>query len=381
MRGGFQMFNRGFHLFDLYGIPVELNISWVFILALVTWSFATGYIPETYGDSFGPTSTWLLAFITAILLFLSILFHELSHSIVAVRNGLPIKKITLFMFGGVAQMSREVDSAGLEFRMAAAGPLFTLVLALTLHGLAFLLDWFLFGQALLRMLANINLGVFFFNMIPGFPLDGGRILRAAIWAKSRNVRKATMIASRIGKGFAWLLMAFGAFTLLAYGARISGLWMIFIGLFLKKAATDSYKNVLYREILGEIRISDIMREEVITVDASMDLMTLVDEYFLKYHFGAFPVVTSGVLQGMITLDAVKKLPRKEWGRLTVSEVMGRDTMSCVVFENDPADRLFYLIIQKGYSLVPVAETDGRIIGMVTRRDFSDAVRVMTSLLK
>ncbi|MCK4538313.1 MAG: site-2 protease family protein [Candidatus Krumholzibacteria bacterium] len=381
MRGGFQMFNRGFHLFDLYGIPVELNISWVFILALVTWSFATGYIPDTYGDSFGVATTWLLAFSVAILLFLSILFHELSHSIVAVRNGLPIKRITLFMFGGVAQMSREVDSAGLEFRMAAAGPLFTLVLALTLYGSAYLLSGWLFGQALLRMLANINLGVFFFNMIPGFPLDGGRILRAAIWARNRNIRKATLVASNIGKGFAWLLIIFGAFTFLAFGGSIGGLWMIFIGMFLKKAATDSYRNVVYREVLGEIRISDIMREEVITVDASMDLMTLVDEYFLKYHFGAFPVVADGILQGMVSLDAVRKRPREEWQRLTVSDVMGRDAMSCVVFENEHADRLFFLIIQKGYSLVPVARVDGRIIGMVTRRDFSDAVKVMTSLLK
>lgn len=375
------MFKKGFHLFRLWGIPVELNISWLLIFALVTWSFATGYIPENYPGIFSIPLTWILSFITAILLFLSVLLHEFSHSLVAVRNGLPIRKITLFMFGGVAQMSREVDSPSLELKMAAAGPLFTLVLASVLHALAFLVTSIPFLYVLMRTLANINLGVFIFNMIPGFPLDGGRILRAIIWARKKDLRRATLIASRIGRGFAYTLIALGTLGFVAYGSMIGGLWMVFIGLFLRKAAIDSYRTVAYREVLGDIRIGDIMRREAITVEGSLDLMTLVNDYFLKYHFGAFPVLRDGKLSGMVFLDDVRSVPRERWVDVSVEEIARKDAVSYSVREDEAAGRLFHLIIQKGYSLVPVSSSEGEIVGMVTRRDFSEVIKVMTSLVK
>lgn len=375
------MFSKGFHLFSVRGIPIELNISWILILILVTWSFATGYIPENYPGVFSVPVTWVLSFLTAILLFISILLHELSHSLVAVRNGLPIRRITLFMFGGVAQMSREVDDPGLELRMAAAGPFLTIVLAGMLFLLSLLTGRVLFLSVLLRTLANINLGVFIFNMIPGFPLDGGRILRAAIWWRRGDLIGATRVASNIGSAFAYLLVFAGTMGFIMYRSMIGGLWMVFIGLFLLRAARDSYRNVLYQKVLSEMKVDDIMRREVLSVDPSIDLMTLVNEYFLRYHYGAFPVVREGALVGMVTLSDVQALDRLDWSSTEVGEVMDTAVWDWAVHPTDSSMRLFMLVIQKGRSLVPVALEDGRIVGMVTRRDFSEAIKVMTSLLR
>ncbi len=380
-RNGRAMFDRGFHLFRLWGIPVELNVSWVLIFALVTWSFATGFIPQDYPGIFSALQTWILSVAIALLLFMSVLLHEFSHSIVAVRNGLPIRKITLFMFGGVAQMSREVDSPSLELRMASAGPLFSLFFAGLMRAAARLPGEPPFMRVLLVTVANANFGLFFFNMIPGFPLDGGRILRAAIWARSGDLRKATRVCARIGAGFGYLLMILGVWSFIEYGGMIGGLWMVFIGLFLKKAADDGYRNVAYAEALRQIRVRDIMRADVISVDGSIDLLTLVDDYFLRFHFNVFPVIAGDVLNGVVFFDDVRRIRRDEWPSLAVSDVMNTDLASWTVGEDESAGKLFFLIFQKGLSVVPVTGSDGRIAGMVTRRGFSDALKVMTSLVK
>ncbi|HSG28317.1 MAG TPA: site-2 protease family protein [Candidatus Krumholzibacterium sp.] len=374
------MFNRGLRLFTIRGIPIEINISWIFVLALVTWSFATGYIPESYPGRFGPGVTWSLAFVTAILLFLSILFHELSHSLVAMANGLPIKRITLFMFGGVAQMSREVESASTELKMAAAGPLFTLVLAVCLRALAILAGRVDIVEAGLVMLSNINFGVFIFNMIPGFPLDGGRILRALIWSRSGNLLKATLIAGRIGQGFAWLLIATGVLGAFVNESLTGGLWLVFIGFFLRKAAIDGYRSVAYRDVLREIKIGDIMRKDVQAVSPDLDLKTLVEDFFLRLHHGACPVIEGEMLVGVIFLEDVTRIDRARWQGTTVREVMDRMAAVSAPFDFDSAGSLFPLMIQKGHSLVPVRTADGRLAGVVTRHDFSHAVKVMTKLL-
>jgi Zn-dependent protease len=373
------MFGRGIRLFRLWGIPVELNISWVLILVLVTWSFATGFIPESYPGAFSPVETWILAFLTAILLFASILAHEFSHSVVALRSGLPIRKITLFMFGGVAQMTREVDSPSVELKMAAAGPLFTLVLAVVLYGAGLALNSFTFLSALLKTVASINVGVFIFNVFPGFPLDGGRILRAVIWSRTGDVLRATYIASRIGIGFAFLLMGFGVFSALMSESMISGLWMVLIGVFLRNAAVQSYRNIAYREAIGRMNVIDIMDTDVITVGPDMDLSTLVDDYFLRYRRESFLVAQDGALMGAVHIDDVRRVKRSLRDSLEVKDVMDAGAAACAVSPGEPAARLFVLIFQSGCSLVPVIGPDGSIAGAVTRQDFSDSVSMMLSL--
>jgi Zn-dependent protease len=240
------MFKRNLRLFTFLGIPVEINISWLIILAMVTWSFATGFYPESYPGLLSPAGMWLLSLLTALLLFLSILIHEYSHAVVASRGGLPIRGITLFMFGGVARMGHEVDEPSLELRMAAAGPLMTLVLIGLFFGTSFLARSVPFLSILLGTVGAINIGIFIFNMVPGFPLDGGRILRALLWMRSGDVLRATRIASWAGRVFAWILVAGGIFNYRYYDNRLSGIWMIIIGLFLRHAAIKSYRMVQWR---------------------------------------------------------------------------------------------------------------------------------------
>ncbi len=256
------MFKRNLRLFTLQGIPVEINISWLLVLALVTWSFATGFYPESYPGLFSPLLTWILSLLTALMLFLSILIHEFSHSLVASRGGLPIRRITLFMFGGVAQMGHEVDEPSLELRMAAAGPLMTLVLIGIFLGGSFLTGRVPLLSILLGTTGAINIGIFIFNMVPGFPLDGGRILRAIIWKRTGDVRRATRIAAGVGKVFAYILMAGGVFNFLVYENIVSGIWMILVGLFLRQAAHKSYMQVAWKKSLEELKDEETMRTDL-----------------------------------------------------------------------------------------------------------------------
>lgn len=373
------MFRKTLHLFRLFGIPVELDLSWILILVLVTWTFATGYYPENFPGLFSVSERWLIGLVTALLLFISILLHEFSHSLVAVRSGIPIRKITLFMFGGVAQMDRDVDDPVIELKMAAAGPLMSLVLAAFFYVLSLLSRGAFILPVLTRSLANLNIAVLVFNMVPGFPLDGGRILRAAIWRRTGNVRRATKIASRIGSGFAVFLMLTGFFFFISYGSFIGGLWLIFIGFFLRQAAKSGYVMVAFKEALGHMRVAEIMKRDVVTVDIATTLSSLVDDYFLRYHYGSFPVVENGRLRGVVTLEDLRGVERDRWHEATVEEVVGSSFAGFVLHPLDPAEKLLQLIMRKGYEQLPVVNDEGAVVGIVTRRDLMAAIKVMTSL--
>ncbi len=373
------MFNKNLRLFTLQGIPVEINISWLFVLALVTWSFATGFYPESYPGLFTSAAKWTLSLLTALLLFTSILIHEFSHAIVASRGGLPIKRITLFMFGGVAQMGHEVDEPSLELRMAAAGPLMTLVLVGVFLGAATLARGVPFLSILFGTVGAINIGVFVFNMVPGFPLDGGRILRAIIWKRTGNVRKATRIATGVGKVFAWILVAGGAFNFLVYDNLVSGIWMVFIGLFLRQAAARSYRQIIWKKSLAEMKIGDVMRRDMPAIDPSTDLETLVEEFFLRFHLDSLPVVSGGMLLGIVYLDDVTAIDRGEWTGISAADVVRKIDPSSVARPDDPAWTLFVPLVQQGRGIVPVAGPDGRLAGVVTRRDYSALLDVMSTV--
>ncbi len=319
-----MMFKRNLRLFTLQGIPVEINISWLLVLGLMTWSFGTGFYPESYSDIFSPAVIWILSLLTALMLFLSILIHEFSHSIVAVRGGLPIRRITLFMFGGVAQMGREVDEPTLELRMAAAGPLMTLVLVGIFIGLSFLTGRVPFLSVLFFTVGAINIGIFVFNMVPGFPLDGGRILRAIIWKKTGNVRRATSIAAGVGQAFSYVLMAGGAFNLFVYDNYVSGIWMVFIGLFLRQSALKSSRQAASRKSFGELKVRDIMR-----TDVAVDGLSI-------------------------------------------------DQEGPVVKPEDPLWAIYVPLMQQGRGIIPVAGPDGRLAGFVTRRDFAALLKGISS---
>jgi Zn-dependent protease/predicted transcriptional regulator len=371
------MIRSNLHLFRLWGIPVEINVSWLLVLALMTWSFATGWYADVLPDG-TKHELWLLGFLTAILLFVSILLHEFSHSLVASRNGLPIRKITLFLFGGVAQMERDVDNPVLELKMAAAGPAMSVVLAAFFFALSKLVAGHRLVFPLMQNLAYINLVVLVFNMVPGFPLDGGRILRAAIWKKTGNVQKATHIASTVGNVFAIILMIYGVFNFFV-GQLIGGLWLIFIGYFLRQAAQSGYLLVTLRQTLGSLRVSDVMRAPVVTVDSSLNLRHLVDEYFLKYHYSSFPVLENGTLAGMVSLKNVKQVEMGRWEEATVVDVADREVVRYALRPEYPAETLLNLIMKKGYGRLPVIDGDGKVVGIVSRRDLMETIKMMAYL--
>jgi Zn-dependent protease/predicted transcriptional regulator len=372
------MLNANIRILKLWGIPVEINMSWIFVLVFMTWTFATNYYPFYFPDIFGIAELWILGFVTALFLFLSILMHEFSHSLVASRNGVPIRKITLFMFGGVAQMERDVDSPAQELKTAAAGPLMTIGLAVLFFALSELLRANAMAYALMRSLMRINIVVLVFNLIPGFPLDGGRILRSVLWYRSRNFVGATRIASGVGRGFAVVLIIIG-FIYIFIGNFVGGLWMIFIGFFLHQAAQSGYMTVALKETLGQLRVEGIMRTGVVTVEAWTSLRTLIDEYFLRYHYDSYPVLKDGELVGIVSLKDVKQIERERWPYVTVDEIMDRDVVKYAVHPLDPADTLINLIMRKGYGRIPVLDDGGRIVGIVTRRDLMEALKLMTFL--
>lgn len=371
------MFTRTLRLFSIMGIPVEIHASWFIVLVLVTWSFATGYYPQSFPDTAGAAGLWFLSALTALLLFASILLHELSHSVVARRGGVPIRGITLFMFGGVAQMDREADEPGLELRMAAAGPLMTLLLIVVFHLAARRAAPT--AAVLLETVGNINIAVLIFNLVPGFPLDGGRILRAAIWRRSGNMRRATRAAAAIGTGFAWLLVGGGALNAMLYGNLVSGAWLVLIGLFLRQAARNSYRQVVWRQSLAALRVGDVMRAGVAAAPPSVDLEQLVRGYLLPGKLGGVPVAEDGRLIGMVFIDDVRAVERGKWNLVTAGELAAARGADAAPAPDDPAWALYPLLARDERGVVPVVDRGGRLAGVVSGQDVSDLIRLRVSL--
>ena len=279
------MFTRTVTLFKLFGFAVRIDISWLVILVLVVWSLAAGVFPAQYKGL--PSAAYLaMGLAGAFALFASIVFHELSHSLVARRFGLPIRGITLFLFGGVAEMAGEPPSAKAEFFMAAAGPLSSVVLALAFLGVSFVgadSNWPAPVVGVLRWAALINGMLAVFNLIPGVPLDGGRILRSILWHLQGDLRRATRIAATVGAGFGMLLIAMG-FVNLLFAQPLGGLWWILIGMFLRGAARQSYRQVVIRQSLRGEPVSRFMNPDPVAVAPHVSIEDLVENYIYRYHF-------------------------------------------------------------------------------------------------
>ncbi|MFA6548562.1 MAG: site-2 protease family protein [Candidatus Margulisiibacteriota bacterium] len=312
MRGSFK-------LTQIFNLSISINYSWFIVLGLVVFSLAQGYFPTT-NPELGLAAHWLMAFIAALLLFASLLAHEISHALVARMNQIPIHGITLFVFGGVAQLEKEPGSPMAEFKMAAAGPIMSFTLALIFFTFNRLFDFPSAVASIIGYLVLLNLIVGIFNLIPGFPLDGGRLLRAILWQILKDFRKATAIASNLGKGFAFFLMALG-FMNLINGAFLTGIWLIFIGLFLREAADTSYRQAAMEKFLAGVKIERLMSRAIISVPADKTLAGLVEDYFLKYRHTAFPVIEDDNVLGLLTFHAIKGIPREEWATTTAKEIM------------------------------------------------------------
>jgi len=317
-----MMFERKIKLFTLLGFEVGIDPSWVILAVLIAWSLSTGFFPFQY-KNLSTQTYWIMGIIGTLGLFLSIIVHEFSHSLIARRFGLEMKGITLFIFGGVAEMKEEPPSAKSEFAMAIVGPISSIILAFIFFGINMASE----GQdpetpigAVLGYLAYINLILAGFNILPAFPLDGGRVLRAILWHAKGNLRWATKITSEIGNGFGIFLIVLGIFNILG-GSFIGGMWYCLIGMFLRGAAKASYQQLVTRRALEGEPVARFMQTDPITVTPSITLNELVEDYIYRHHFKMFPVVKNGdSLMGCVTTRKVKEIPREEWSRTAVGQI-------------------------------------------------------------
>jgi Zn-dependent protease len=320
----------------IFGIRIGVDVSWFFVLFLIIWSFSGDYEELFPGDD---GKAFALATVTALLFFVSIVLHELGHAVVAMRNGIPITGIDLWLFGGVAKLERDTDSPGVEFRVAIAGPLVTLAIAvicflaaLALSGSDEAVNASSFGTgsydeatAVLGHLASINAFVLVFNLIPGFPLDGGRIARAIVWWRTGDRTRATRLAARLGRGVAYLMIALGVYMFLVTGDPIGGLWLGFVGWFLAQAARSAEVQAAFVGRIEGLKVADVMDGEPVAIPETLPLDRAEDEFFLRYGWPWFPVVdSSGRLVGVVSREAVDSVAEQVRPSRPVASVMARD---------------------------------------------------------
>jgi len=365
------MFGRSVTLFRMFGFAVRVDSSWLVIAVLITWSLAVGFFPHIYP---GLTSAeyWLMGVSGAILLFVSIIVHELAHSVVARKHGLPMKGITLFIFGGVAEMDQEPPSAKAEFLMAIAGPLTSIVVGAIFYIIAAVTrsSWPVVAVGVFAYLAWINWILAAFNMVPAFPLDGGRVLRSLLWQWKNNIWQATRIAAAIGSGFGMLLMAFGVYRLLI-GDFIGAVWWFLIGMFLRGAAQGSYQQLLVQRILQGEPIRRFMNTSPVTVSPAISLEDLVENYIYRYHYKMFPVVNeANELLGCITTREVRNVPRSEWAQNSVQAVMRAYCDDDTVTPDTDAIKALAKMRKSQNSRLMVVQ-DGHLLGVLTLKDLLD----------
>lgn len=375
----------GFRIGRIFGINIRIDWSWLFLFFLVTWNLGTVF--GQFHPDWTTVMRWGIAVIAALLFFASVLAHELAHSLVAKARGVPVRSITLFMFGGVANIQHDPDSPRSEFLMAILGPITSLVIGgilvwIATTGVGPVANWTdpskVIGQmsplfTLLLWLGSINMTLGIFNLIPGFPLDGGRVLRSILWAVTDDLRRATRWASGVGQTIAWLMIIGG--ISMAFGARIpffgtgftNGLWLAFIGWFLNNASVQSYRKVVVQDILEGVPVKRMMRVNPPTCSADCSVSRLVHEHIMGTDDQSFPVLDDSRLIGIVTLQDVRSVSRDAWDTTTVREIMTpADRLTIVITEEDAAEALNRLM-HSDVRQLPVLR-DGELVGLLRRRD-------------
>ena len=366
-----------FRLFRIAGVDIEIHWSWLLVFVLLTWTLASGFGEEFKGWT--GTERWGAAAATSIVFFGSILAHELSHSIVANRLGIPVRRITLFVFGGVSDRESESRPPREEFLIAISGPGRSFAIAGLLGGLWVLLspvrEPAAFAAGYLAI-ANAAIGVF--NLIPGFPLDGGRVLRSFLWGITHHLLRATRLASWVGTMVAYGLMVLGIVVIVLTGEILSGVWFIFIGWFLRNAAESSYQQALIRHLLGAVPVRSLLNRSYEWVAPYMTLQTLLDEPILPHSARYFAVTGGPGLGGVITPKDVRRFPKTAWPGTMVQQAMTPAERLAVISPEVSLDDALQLMGKHGVQQLPVME-DGTLLGFVTRQDIMRTVQLRVEL--
>lgn len=385
------MLGKGFRIGRLYGINIRVDWSWLIIVLLITWNLNMVF-GQVHPD-WGPGMRWGLALVAALLFFASVLAHELAHSVVARAQGIPVRNITLFLFGGVANIQREPTSPKNEFLMAAAGPFTSFIIGMVLllvtagsvtagggvSNPGQLIINLSPASTILLWLGSINIILAVFNLIPGFPLDGGRVLRSILWAVTNNLRQATRWAAYVGQGIAWIMivagiaMAFGMRIPLLGTGLINGIWLAFIGWFLNGASAQSYQQVAIQDVLEGVPVSRLMRRNPPTVEPNCAVADLVHTHLMDSDDQAFPVIEDGHLVGIVTLDDVRRAPRNEWEKTYVRDLMTPRSRLVTVSPDEDASVAMEKLIQRDIRQIPVVGAangmgDAELQGLLRRRD-------------
>ncbi|MEX0820396.1 MAG: site-2 protease family protein [Pirellulaceae bacterium] len=372
------MFTKRFKLFNLLGFPIFVDLSWFIIVVLITWSLATNLFPQFY-EGLSVATYWWMGLAGTIGLFVSILAHELGHAVVARQFDVPMRGITLFIFGGVAEMTKEPPSPKAEFLVAIAGPIVSVVIAIACYAAG------IYGEAglavpvtgVLWYLGIINGVVVAFNMIPAFPLDGGRVLRSILWQVKGSLRWATRITSSIGSGFGLVLILLGVVSFIG-GNFIGGMWQFLIGMFLRGAAQMSYQQVLIRHALEGEPVEQFMHADVVTVPPSTTVYQFVEDYIYKHHHKMFPVSDDGRLVGCVTTRDVQQVPRGEWDRRTVGEIVKPCADENTIQRNADAMQALSSMSRNGASRLMVLD-NGNLEGILSLKDLLKFISLKVEL--
>jgi Zn-dependent protease/CBS domain-containing protein len=362
---------NAFNLGKLFGIQVRLHYSWFVIFMLVTLSLVYPYWSQW--------PSWVIGVVTSLLFFVSVLAHELAHSLVGRANGIPIKSITLFIFGGVAQMTREATKATAELKMAAAGPVCSLAI-----GGVFGLIWLITREAVSTVaamagwLAIINVTLAAFNLIPGFPLDGGRVFRSLMWYFTGNYRRSTRIATRLGQGVAYAFILGGILLMFLFQQWLGGVWLAFIGWFLQGTASMSYRQARWREALHGLTASQMMTSEYVVVPPGISVRQLVQEYVLPRGYHLFLVAEGGRLRGILTMHNIKSIQQSKWDMTQVEQIMVPPDRLKVASPDQDALSIAEKMEENEINQMPIV-SEGRVMGLVTRDNLLRFLRTRTEL--
>lgn len=359
---------RGFRIGSIAGIDIRIDYSWFVIFFLILWTLTRNVFPSAHPGE-APATYIVMGAAGTLLFFASLLAHELSHSLMARSLGIPVHSITLFIFGGVARTTSEFESPGDEFRIAAAGPVSTLAIAALFWSISWLSARFglsIVVTGVASWLALINFVLAVFNLFPGFPLDGGRLFRALVWKRTGDVRRATRIATTGGKVFGYLLMVIGFMNLFS-GSGVGGIWLIFLGWFVRMAAESSYvQHVLHRSLEGALA-RDVMTPDPQTVDPGATLQDFLEDYVIAGPHHSYPITEDGTVVGLITLDRVRAVPKEERARRTVREAMMPVSPALSVSASASMGEAMQRLNESPVGRILVTDAD-RLLGIISQAD-------------